>query len=256
MRGSCLCGSVVFEVDGRPGDVSLCHCSQCRRQSGHFWAASPVPPAHFRLVEDRGLRWFRASPAAARGFCSGCGAFLFWRADDREAIYFAPGTLDEPSGITVDRQIFTGDAGDYYSVSGPPPAPSSADTLHGACLCGANRFSLPGPMGAVTACHCHQCRKLSGHFSASFAADEAGINWQSRHQAEFTTPGGGVRGFCPGCGSSLWFRGMDGEFSLEAGTIDSPTGGRLAQHIFMADKGDYYTIDDGLPQFAGDCPPD
>lgn len=256
MRGSCLCGAVVFEVEPPPGDVSLCHCTQCRRQSGHFWAASPVPPERLRLVEDRGLRWFRASPGAGRGFCGFCGAFLFWQSDDREAVYFAPGALDGPSGLRVDRQIFTEDAGDYYSPSGPPPGPSSAARLHGACLCGANRFTLPGPMGEVTACHCRQCRKLSGHFAASFDAEEAGITWHSRRQAEFVTPGGATRGFCPDCGSSLWFRaGGGGGFSVEAGLIANPTGGRLVRHIFVADKGDYYEISDGLPQFPGDSGP-
>ncbi len=32
------------------------------------------------------------------------------------------------------------------------------------------------------------------------------------------------------------------------GAIDTPTGVRLAKHIFVADKGDYYDIEDGLPQ--------
>ncbi len=34
------------------------------------------------------------------------------------------------------------------------------------------------------------------------------------------------------------------------GALDGPTGLRLARHIFVADKGDYYDIADGLPQEA------
>jgi len=140
-------------------------------------------------------------------------------------------------------------AGDYYSPEGPPPEPApGVETLHGSCLCGANHFTLPGPMGDVGACHCRQCRKLSGHYSASFDADEAALTWHSRALAEYETPGGARRGFCPTCGSSLYFRGRTG-FSIEAGVIDNPTGGRLVSHIFTAEKGDYYTLSDGLPQF-------
>lgn len=252
MRGSCLCGSVVFEADGPRHEVSLCHCRQCRQQSGHLWAASSVPLARFRLVEDRGLRWYRASATAERGFCAGCGAFLLWKPEGQDRMAIAAGALDGPTGLAVGRQIFTDEAGDYYNPLGPPGEPTPAGVLHGACACGANRLTLKGPMGAVTACHCHQCRKLSGHFAASFEADAGAITWQARDEATFTTPGGGTRGFCPGCGTSLWFRAADGAFSLEAGLIDNPTGGRLARHIFVADKGDYYTLDDGLPQFAGD----
>lgn len=32
------------------------------------------------------------------------------------------------------------------------------------------------------------------------------------------------------------------------GAIDGPTGIQLERHIFVAEKGDYYTIADGLPQ--------
>jgi hypothetical protein len=34
------------------------------------------------------------------------------------------------------------------------------------------------------------------------------------------------------------------------GAFDAPTGTRLAMHIFVAEKGDYYDIADGLPQNA------
>ena len=34
------------------------------------------------------------------------------------------------------------------------------------------------------------------------------------------------------------------------GCIDGPTGTRVAGHIYVADKGDYYDITDGLPQWV------
>ena len=102
-------------------------------------------------------------------------------------------------------------------------------------------------MGEVGACHCSQCRKTSGHYAASFDADEAAVTWAAKSLAEYTAPGGARRGFCPTCGSSLYFRGKGG-FSIEAGAMENPTGGRLASHIFVADKGDYYTLTDSLPQ--------
>ncbi|MCX7643970.1 MAG: GFA family protein, partial [Rhodobacteraceae bacterium] len=77
-------------------------------------------------------------------------------------------------------------------------------------------------------------------------------SWLAREAlAIFATPGGSRRGFCARCGASLWFRAADGAFSVEAGAIAGPTGGRLVRHIFTADRGDYYRLDDGLPQVAG-----
>ena len=133
------------------------------------------------------------------------------------------------------------------AVTGAPPMAHEA-----ACLCGGVQLRITGPLASIQVCHCGQCRKLSGHYSASFDVLEALVEWQSRSSlAEFVTPGGGHRGFCTSCGSSLYFRDAEGGFSVEAGAVDGPTGASLDSHIFVADKGDYYRITDGLPQFQG-----
>ena len=45
-------------------------------------------------------------------------------------------------------------------------------------------------------------------------------------------------------------RGISNE-SVLAGTMDGDAGGiKLDRHIFVEDKGDYYEIGDGLPQFS------
>ena len=252
LHGACLCGAVEFEA--RPDrHVIACHCTQCRKQSGHFWAATFAWHRDFRLIRDEGLVWYRASPAATRGFCHRCGAFLFWQPEGEDRISIAGGAFDGETGLTMGETWFHEDAGDYYDpAGGPPPRLTAAPrTLHAVCLCGENRFSLPGPMGEVTACHCTQCRKTSGHFSASFDAQESAVHWQNRHLAEHVTPGGGRRGFCPSCGTSLFFRAADGAFSVEAGCIENPTGGRLTAHIFTDEKGTYYDLTDGLPACPG-----
>ena len=60
------------------------------------------------------------------------------------------------------------------------------------------------------------------------------------------------RGFCPICGSSLFFDPLDRQkhdwIGITLGTIDGATDTTLRMHIFVANKGDYYEIADGLPQ--------
>ena len=67
-----------------------------------------------------------------------------------------------------------------------------------------------------------------------------------------STPGAIRRGFCPVCGSNLFWERDRRRASSRSGPARStaPTGLRLAGHIFVADKGDYYEIADGLPQAA------
>ena len=60
------------------------------------------------------------------------------------------------------------------------------------------------------------------------------------------------RGFCTACGSSLFFDPLDREkhdwIGVAMGAFDQPTNASMALHIFVAEKGDYYEIADGLPQ--------
>lgn len=113
--GGCLCGAVRYEVRGPLAEVSLCHCSQCRRTHGHLGAYSNTPIEAFHLTEDRGLRWYRSSPQARRGFCHICGASLFYAPQDGSRMAMAAGSLDAPTGLAATMHIFTADAGDYYT---------------------------------------------------------------------------------------------------------------------------------------------
>ena len=57
------------------------------------------------------------------------------------------------------------------------------------------------------------------------------------------------RGFCATCGASLFFEPLQKDWiGVAMGAFDRPTETRLGIHIFVADKGDYYDIADGLPQ--------
>jgi hypothetical protein len=116
--GGCLCGGVRYEVRGLMRDVVLCHCSHCRRTHGHVAAYAACRSADLRLVEAGTLRWYDDGDRR-RGFCSGCGASLFWRAPDRDATSIAAGTIEPPTGLRTVAQIFVADAGDYYEPCGP-----------------------------------------------------------------------------------------------------------------------------------------
>ena len=118
-RGQCLCGDVTFATSAEPKGASACHCGQCRRQSGHFWASAQVPRD---AIEISGrVEWYAASPQARRGFCPRCGSFLFWQAHDEDTISIALGALDTPTRLRLERHIFVADKGDYYDIADDLP---------------------------------------------------------------------------------------------------------------------------------------
>lgn len=122
----------------------------------------------------------------------------------------------------------------------------------GSCLCGAVRFTVAGELPPPDACHCGQCRKSSGHVFASTDVPKSSLTVEGADRLSWYPSSERVRrGFCSVCGASLFWEPLHRDWTAVAmGAFDGPTGTRLEMHIFVADKGDYYTIDDGLPQRA------
>ena len=115
--GGCLCGGVRYEVDGPLRDVIACHCSQCRRTSGHFVAATRTASDRLKLLTEETLTWFRSSAGAERGFCRRCGGNLFWRPIGGTTTSIFAGTLDTPAHLRIARHIFVADKSDYYAIT-------------------------------------------------------------------------------------------------------------------------------------------
>ena len=56
LTGSCLCGSVAYEVDADPGPIVHCHCRTCRKTHGSaFSTATNVPRDRFRWISGEDL---------------------------------------------------------------------------------------------------------------------------------------------------------------------------------------------------------
>ena len=119
LSGSCNCKGVTFTVQDAVAAVAACHCTQCRKQSGHHWASSRAEETDFDISGT--VRWYEASSKAKRGFCPTCGTFLFWKAHDETEMSFSAGVIDGPTGLHLARHIFVADKGDYYDITDDLP---------------------------------------------------------------------------------------------------------------------------------------
>ena len=115
--GRCLCGGITFRIKGDLRPVLVCHCLQCRKTSGHYWAATEVHCNDIDIRDAGALRWYRSSNFARRGFCNRCGASMFWQKDARnERISVGAGCIDAPTGLNTEAHIFVESASDYYRI--------------------------------------------------------------------------------------------------------------------------------------------
>ncbi|TRW99636.1 GFA family protein [Paracoccus sp. M683] len=110
--GSCLCGQVRFHGSWGDDPLRACHCGQCRRWSGHVWAAAL--PSDLTIQGE--VTWFQSSARAERGFCGTCGSSLFWRNLGSDKIDVAAGCVDAPTGLQLAGHIWVEDKGDYYQI--------------------------------------------------------------------------------------------------------------------------------------------
>ena len=78
-QGSCLCGTIQFEIDGSIDNVIHCHCSLCRKASGTAFATNGfVQTANLRIRHGESeLSQFESTPGRIRYFCSNCGSPIF-----------------------------------------------------------------------------------------------------------------------------------------------------------------------------------
>lgn len=121
VEGRCDCGAVSFKVETVRETVTICHCRQCRRTSGHFWASTHATFDTVNFTNDEGLEWYRSSDFAKRGFCKTCGSSLFYRMNDEDGIGIAAGCLDLPTSLEIGKHIFVKDKGDYYEIADGAP---------------------------------------------------------------------------------------------------------------------------------------
>lgn len=116
--GSCLCGAVAFEIHGAMDDVVACHCIQCRKQSGNYWASTQVADEDLKFTRQDGLTWFSSSAEAKRGFCKECGSSLFWKMEGSQRTSVCVGAIDGATGLKLGGHIYVDFAGDYYEIAG------------------------------------------------------------------------------------------------------------------------------------------
>ena len=119
--GSCLCRAVTFEFEGEIPGPDACHCTACRKQSGHFFVSADVPRSALTVRGGENVTWFQSSPKARRGFCSVCGASLFWDPVGRDWTGIAMGAFDGPTNARLAVHVHMAEKGDYYNIADGVP---------------------------------------------------------------------------------------------------------------------------------------
>jgi hypothetical protein len=131
IKGSCLCGAIVYEAEELSGKVYNCHCSQCRKSHGAAFATQVfVQGATLKFIKgEELLKEYRqfTGQGGIRAFCSNCGSRLMNYLPDKN-IYLsvALSSIDSPYDGAPVAHAFVGSKAGWYQPSGDIP---SFDTI-------------------------------------------------------------------------------------------------------------------------------
>jgi hypothetical protein len=137
VQGSCLCGGVVFEIEGPLTPIQLCHATRCRKATGGAYATEMLGPSD-------GLRWKRglemvatyeaplleSPPPYRRAFCRTCGSPPPAELEGSPFVVLNAGVLDGDPGTRPFRHAFVAQKACWHELTdglpafdGQPPKP-------------------------------------------------------------------------------------------------------------------------------------
>jgi hypothetical protein len=123
-------------------------------------------------------------------------------------------------------------------------------TREGGCLCGAVRFKAEGEPINVRTCHCRNCQKAMGSpffARALFPQTALTIEGETARYASSATL---ERVFCKNCGTRLFGWRTNGTAAgVALATFDDRNAFAPTEHIWVSEKINWVTLDDGLPQY-------
>ena len=112
----CLCGGIKIKIKGKLRHVLNCHCSQCMKTHGNYASYTACPEENISFINKKTLKWYKSSPIAKRGFCSNCGASMFYKMHNSKNISISAGMFSNPTNLKTYSNIFTHGKLDYYKL--------------------------------------------------------------------------------------------------------------------------------------------
>ena len=125
-------------------------------------------------------------------------------------------------------------------------------SLKASCLCGGIKLKTQGYHRNVQNCHCIQCMKTHGNFSAYTNLKDLNIRFLAKRTLKwFKSSKKAQRGFCKKCGASIFFKmNKSDNISISAGIFDKSLKLKTFRNIFTKNKLKYYSLDKNIQKFS------
>ncbi|MDO8893333.1 MAG: GFA family protein [Sulfurimicrobium sp.] len=122
--GSCLCGSVRFEIEGAIRNIVCCHCSQCRKAQGSAFATNGIVKySDFTVLHGQDeLTAYESTPGQTKYFCKTCGSPIMSKLASRpDEVRVRLGTIESDIEERPMAHIFVTSKAEWEEISGDLP---------------------------------------------------------------------------------------------------------------------------------------
>ena len=117
IKGSCLCGTVKFEIVNDFQQFQLCHCLQCQKTTGSAHASNLFTSAAnitWLSGKDSIIRYDVEGRRISNCFCNTCGSRVPFTSLSGEILAVPAGTLDGVPSIAAQANIFWPERAQWY----------------------------------------------------------------------------------------------------------------------------------------------
>jgi hypothetical protein len=280
-HGTCLCGSIRYQLDGPLNMMIHCHCSMCRKHHGSSFATFvSAPLMGFRwLAGAENMVTYRSSEKGARRFCRTCGSVAPILAKEMDLAICPAGNLQGDLDVRPQAHWFAMSRASWYAITDGLPqheeypeefgvtgvtrrtVEQREGMVLGSCLCGDVAYEISGTALRMWNCHCSRCRRgrSAAHATNVFYRSD-GFRFVRGETSVlmYQVPGAQhfAVAFCKRCGGAAPRVSPErGMVVVPAGTLDTDPGIHPQAHIFVGSKANWFTITDALPRFDEGPPP-
>ncbi len=279
-QGSCLCGTVTWELLAEPFQSFNCHCRMCQKVHGTpfgtywFFKAGEI---RFTSGEDKIIH-YQSSEVLIRASCDVCGSVVPY-SDLHATHWISPGGCHE-DGRKSDCNVFAPDNSPWHEITNGlpchdlypeetgypdvqgvvPDQGQQEGIVRGSCLCGAVAYHVTEPIHTVHNCHCSLCRhaRAAAHATNGFTSF-SGVHFiRGEENLKSFTPDGHkfTQVFCRTCSSPMPRLNEERDYAvIPMGGLDDDPGVKEMDNIFVGSKAGWFDITGDLPAYD-EMPPD
>lgn len=121
LEGRCHCGGITVRLPVDAFGIVACHCGDCQRLHGNFFAMLAVPTDQVEWAGELAPQWYASSAQARRSHCPRCGSRLAKQPADGQRTLVSAGLFERDLPRRIRKQVWSDAHPAWYDLPSTDP---------------------------------------------------------------------------------------------------------------------------------------